>query len=242
MEAAPADAPMRPLIAALAMLLLLTFLPAPASAQQQGAVTVQLNVPETPLADDLTRITFAGIVTFTTDVTASASTTGIPVSYTVTKQPEWASVIISPATDVFSFGMPTGLSMTATKTVTIVVSLAKDPGEDLNGVIEITAETSPGPFGASFTGKGSTPIAYDAPEEEPCAEGHLVTNADWEAMAVEAADAYNEYQASKAEEDGGDEVSVQTGGASTLPMPWLIVGGFALIGAGVGLVLRRRLS
>lgn len=233
---------MRALLVTLALLSLLTFLPSPAAAQQQGSITVQLEAPEAPLTGEVESLTFRGIVTLTTDATAYASLTGIPVQYTVTMQPEWATIIVSPASDVFSLPAPgIGAAITMSKAVTITVTLHHDPGEDVNDLVEISAVTSPGgPLGTSFAGKGTTPIAYDAPDAEPCPEHAALSNVDWASVAVEAADAYNEQQAAK--QGSGDEVSVQTGGSSTLPMPWIVVGGFALIGAGVGLVLRRRLG
>lgn len=240
MARAYAGMAMRPLLATLAILLVLTFLPSPAAAQQQGSLTMYLEAPEMALSDEVTTLTFQGIATLTTDATAYASPTGIPVQYTITKQPAWATVTVSPSTDVFQTGHPVGLTLTTSKAFTITVTLHHDPGEDLSDVLEVTATTSAGtPFGAAFTGKGATPVAYDAPDE-PCPEHDAASHVDWAAVAVEAADAYNAHQSAQ---DGSDEeVSVQTGGSSTLPMPWIVVGGFALIGAGVGLVLRRRLS
>lgn len=230
---------MRPILATLAVLTLLTCLPSPAAAQSQGSVTVMLGSLEDAFTEEGQTLTFTGIVTLVADVTAHTSTTGIPVQYTVTKQPDWATVVVSPASDVFTFGAPTGLSVQASKSFTVTVALADTPEDDVSDQVEIAAQTSPAPFGASFTGKGATPIVYDAPDE-PCPGHDIVTSADWASLAVEAADAYNEHHAAK--QGKGEEVSVQTGGATSLSTPWIVVAGFAAVGAGVGLVLRRRLT
>lgn len=230
---------MRPLLATLAVLTLLTFLAAPAAAQSQGSVTVMLGAVDEAFTEEGQTLTFTGIVTLVADVTAHASTTGIPVQYTITKSPAWTSVVVSPASDVFTFGTPTGVSVQSTKTFTVTVTLGEAPADDVADQIEITAQTSAAPLGSSFTGKGSTPIVYDAPEE-PCPGHDIVTNADWASLAVEAADAYNEHQA--AQQGEAEEVSVQTGGASAISTPWVVAAGFAIIGAGVGLLLRRRFT
>jgi len=231
---------MRTLLATLAALLVIALLPSPAAAQQTGMVTVQLNAPEGALSEDQATLTFTGIVTLTVDSTAYTSLTGIPVTYTITHKPAWANVVVSPASDMFSLPFPAlGVSMTVTKAITVTVSRAFDPLEDLTDQVHVTATTTPGFLGKSFEGRGATLVSYDAPEE-PCPEHDIVTNADWASIAVEAADKYNEHQAREADEP--EEVSVQTGGASPIKVPWYAVGGFALAGAGIGLLLRRRFA
>lgn len=233
---------MRTLLVALAALALLTLVPSPAAAQQSAAMTVALNAPET-LSDATRMVTFSGTITFTADLTGYTGINGIPVTYTVTKNPTWATVLISPATDVFPVpaGPPVGLSYTVTKTITVTIGLADDPTEDVFDQVEITATTTPTVNGKAAVGKGAAPVSYDAPDQ-PCPD-HL-GDPRLAALAVEAADAYNEWQAAKEDEDASassDDVHVQSAGASTLPLPWVAVAGFALVGAAVGLVVRRRL-
>lgn len=233
---------MRTLLVALAALALLTIIPSPVAAQQSAAMTVALDAPE-PLSDATRMVTFSGAVTLVADLTGYTGIMGIPVTYTVTKNPAWATVLISPATDVFPApsSPPAGLSYTVTKTITITIGLADDPTEDMFDQVEITATTTPTVNGKSAVGIGATPVAYDAPDE-PCPD-HL-DDPRLAALAVEAADAYNEWQAAKEDEDASassDDVHVQSAGASTLPLPWVAVAGFALVGAAVGLAIRRRL-
>lgn len=233
---------MKALVLVAACLAALTLLPAAAQAQQAGALIVTLQPPEAALTED-GPLTFLGTVTLTVDYTAYTSISGIPVQYTVTKQPAWATVVVSPSSDVFSLGPYPGpsASMTMTKQITIIVNAASDDlDQDLTDLIEITATTTPGLLGKAFTGKGSTPITYDAPEE-PCAEHAGMTHEQMAALAVEAADTYNAYQREQ-QAGSSEDVTVQNAAASTIPMPWVAVGGFALVGAGIGLVLRRRLA
>ena len=232
---------MRTLLATLAALALLAFLPAPASAQQSGVLTVVLEPTPHVFSPDLTQIVLSGMATLTVDATAYANPMGIPVQYSVTDVPPWASVLVSPASDVFTLPMTPGptASVTMTRVFTVTITAPEDLTEDSVDLVEIAAQTEAQLLSTGFTGYGSTAVTYDAPELEPCPD-HLAASGDWDALAVEAAEAYNAHQAAQARDGDGEEVSVQTGGASTLPLPWVVVGGFALIGAGVGLVLRRR--
>lgn len=238
MAAAGAVRVMKALVVA-ACLAALTLFPASAVAQQSGAVIVFLQAPEEVVTDGQS-IVIAGVVTLTVDITAFTEITGIPVEYAVTGAPAWASVVVSPANDVFpiGYGAPTGVAYTVTRQIMVTLTAAESMPEDLTDVIEITATTSPGLLGRSFTGKGSTIVAYDAPEE-PCPEHAGMTHEQMAAMAVDAANAYNAQQ--REEQTGtSDDVTVQNASASPVPMPWVAVGGFALVGAGVGLVLRRK--
>lgn len=231
---------MKAILATTAALLAILLLIPGAQAQQSAALVVALGVPEEALGEGAETITFVGRVTLTVDYTAILSPTGIPVTYTVTKQPEWASVIVSPSSDVFP--APTapsgGMAYQAERAITITVTLAHEVTEDMRDEVEITASTTPAMLGKSATGKGSTLVAVVAPEEA-CPEHAGLTPAQM-ALAADAVDAYNEYQAAK-EDDASDEVTTQSAGASPVPLAGVALGGFALAGAIVGLVLRRRL-
>lgn len=240
---------MRTLVLALTALALLTLLPAPAQAQQSAALTMTLAAPDAPLTAGAL-LSFHGVVTYTADYTAALSLSGTPVSYTVSAMPEWASVVVSPANDVFpgpnSPGF--GLSYTATRMITITVTLARPLAEDASGAIEITAVSRPGMLGQSATGKASAPILYDAPDE-PCDEA--AHSEELLALAREAADAYAKEQATQEDattdvptgrpDAPTEDLTVQNTGAQPLgALPWIGLAGFALVGAGVGLVLRKR--
>lgn len=237
---------MRTLVLALLALSLLTLVPAPAQAQQTGSLVLVLNAPERALhGDDF--VTVTGIATLTVDYTAVLAVSGIPVTYTVTKAPAWATVIVTPGSDVFPgpYAPMPGLAYSVTRAFSMTISVADGPGQNVVDTIEITAVTEAAPLGRSFTGKASVPVSFYA-EEEAC-EVH-----DGELLAL-AREAANEYAAAK--EDSVDvtaeaprkdasepELHAQSGSATTLSIPWIAVAGFALVGAGVGLVLRRRLG
>lgn len=229
---------MRTLVPILAALALLTFLPAPAAAQQQGSLVLQIAPPETIYPD--TTITTVATATLTVDVTGMLSPSGIPVTYMVETVPAWATVTLSPASDVFTAPMmvPNGASYTVTRTFTITISVAHYPG-DMIDLLRIAAITSPGFMGQSIYGAGEATLFYDGPNaDEEC--DHGLTDAQVAALKAEAIDAYNEYNAAK-DAESSDEVTVQNASASPVPLTSLAIAGFALVGAGVGLVLRKRL-
>lgn len=213
---------------ALATLLLLATLAPAATAQQAGTLALAFDAPEAALAKDAPPLAIPGVATLTVDVTAVTSTHGVPVHYVVTKQPAWASVIVSPASDVFPLPMTPGLSMSVSRQVMVLVSAAPGPGVDTTDVIEIQAVTTPGILGRSIETRGATPIRFDAPDEKPCHDIDL---------AALAAEAEGYHAAMHAQPD---EVSVQSTTATPVRTPALVAGALALVGAAVGLVLRRR--
>jgi len=217
---------------------------APAQAQQSAAITMALNPSDEPLRDDNVLV-LTGVVTYTADWTGALTFTGTPVTYTITAAPEWASVVVSPASDMFpapSSPQP-GLAYTVSRQITITISLAEELARDATGVIELSAVTTAGIAGKSVSGKGAVPIRYDAPEK-PCDEAHAQ---ELLALAKRAADAYAAEQgagigaSAPAASPRDDDVVVQSGSATPLPLPWGAVAAFGLAGAGVGLLMRRRL-
>lgn len=234
---------MRAFVLALAALAIVASLPAPAAAQQQGSLVLMLQLPE-GLTPDAT-VSFLGTATLTVDYTAALAMTGIPVTYAVAEAPEWASVTIQPASDVFpppSAAGPPGFAYTVTRTFQVVVSVADGPAEDAVAALLIDAWTTPSTvFGNSFYGSGATQVSFDAPDEpEEC--DHGLTDAQLAALKAEAVEAYNAMEAAQREDEASGEVTTQSTGASPVTMSGLAVGGFALVGAGVGLLLRRRLK
>lgn len=209
-----------------------------AGAQQNASLTIHLQVPDEPVPRGAALHT-TGIVTLTTDWTAFVSSpNGVPVTYSVTKAPAWASVVVSPATDVFPAPShpPIGVAYSTQRQITITIAGAEQTTEPELGTIEIGATTSAGALGRSATALGSM-IVKLAPVEEPtpCPEHEALASQDAAATAPEPA-----IQASASPEEGG-EVTVQQAGASPVSTPWLVVGAFGLVGAGVGIVVRQRL-
>lgn len=240
---------MRTLVLLVASLALLTFVPT-ADAQTAGSLVITISAPDAPVRAGET-VTLVGVATLTADYTAALGLAGIPVSYWVEQAPAWASVIISPSNDVFpppAGPQQAGLTYTAVRTFTITVSAtaSEAPTEDVVEALTIAALTSPAALGQQLSGQGAAAIAFDA-TDEPCE--HAV-DAELLALAREAA---NESAASKQNgvdmptsapptDAPADDLEVQTGGVSPLSLPWLAVAGFALVGAGVGLVLKKRLG
>lgn len=232
---------MKALVLVVATLALLAFLPAPAQAQGSSAVIVQIEPAEEALVDGST-ITLHAVVTYVADYLSLLNVNGVPVDYAVTRAPPWAAVTVTPASDIFPppAGAPVGASYSMSRAIIITVSATGDFAEDLTDVIELTATTHPtAPLTASATGKGQAQVRYLGAENEPCPEHPGMTHEEMAAMAVDAANAYNAQQ--REEQTGSsDDVTVQNASAAPVSMPWVLVGGFALVGAGIGLVLRRK--
>lgn len=130
-----------------------------AAAQQSGSITVQLNAPSEVVKPLQAPIQFSGKVTFTADYGVAAGLIGVPVSYTVTKQPAWATVLVSPATDIFP--APTAganAAYTAERPITVTVTASDQAPAFQADTIEITATTTAPAPGKSFTGKSSVPL------------------------------------------------------------------------------------
>lgn len=216
-----------------------TLLP-PAAAQQSGAVTIMLDPASHALGPDQT-ITIAGTVTLTMDATVYASApNGVPVTYTVLQAPAWASVMITPSSDVFPLPMVpySGAAVTVSRPVTITVSVGDGPADSVAELVSMEALTTAGFLGQSFAGRGETAVSFIAPEpEEDC---DALTAEQRAALVEQAAAAYADYE--EAQSQGADEVTTQSTGATPIGGGWIAVAAFGLVGAGVGLLLKRRLS
>ena len=207
-------------IALLALLLACLLLPS-ASAQQSGQVSVRLHPPGETLEPGAS-MTLPGEAQLVADLTAHASLSGIPVTYTVTKQPAWATVVVSPASDMFQAAHAPGIQYRDERPFTITVTVAHDAAFDATDLIEVVATTHGSAGGASFSGKAQVPIVLHG-ADDAC---HHETAAGEDAKSA-------------------SDVTVQSAGGSpaSLPLaaPAAAVGGLAAVGAGAGLVLRRRL-
>lgn len=233
----------RTLLPILAALALVAFLPAPAAAQQSGALVLTTGTPDALRPDGF--VTYTVQATLTVDYTAALALSGIPVTYVVENKPAWASVTLSPASDVFppppAGYVPSGFAYQQVRILQVTIAAGPDaPTVDVYEALELGAITSPGMFGQPIYGRGSTVVFYDAPEEEPPCPEHAFTDAQIAQMTATAVDAYNEHEAKDSE--SSDDVSVQSTGASPVPVAGIAVAGFALVGAGVGLLLRRRMA
>lgn len=209
------------LLAALAGLVLVAM---PAEAQQTATLTLTMSPPERALTADEPQVTLQGVAVYTADATAYLALVGIPVSYHVTKAPAWASVTISPATDVFPVPSTPSPTYSAARAFTVVVNADPNAVGEAIDQIEITATTAAAIAGKSTTGKNTVPIRLMMATEEPCDVEHPLP-AETQPAAAEPA----------------PEVQVQSSAATPVATRWIVVAGFGLVGAGIGLVLRRRL-
>lgn len=132
-----------------------------AEAQQQGSMTITLGTPEAvkPLQGSQT---FTGQVTLTADYSGISGPVGIPVTYAVPNKPAWATVVISPQSDVFAppaGGVPGGAFYTSTKTITITVAASDQAPAFSPQTLEITGTTTATPgAGQPITGRGTTTV------------------------------------------------------------------------------------
>lgn len=227
---------------ALPMTLVLAFMMAcapAATAQSRSHLTMIIEIPQAPITKAAAPLALQGETHFTGDLLQYQHTNGIPIAYTVTKLPPWASVVVSPATDVIpSPGTPSGPSFSAARTFTVVVTLdpafAQDPEfpRRIATDVEITVTQGATMLGAPASGKVSFPLQVNLPEPEPC-------HVDEGALLAEAVATYNAHQA--AQPAPADEMTVQNADVTRLPGSALALATFGLVGAAVGFVAQRRL-
>jgi hypothetical protein len=134
-----------------------------ASAQQQGSMTVTVTATSDPIKPLRPPVSMPGQVSLTVDNTAYSGVIGVPVKYTVSKQPAWATVIVSPATDIIpppSSPSP-GTAYTATRSFTVFITTTDQAPAFTPDTVEITVDTTSSPGGKALQGKTSFPIAAD---------------------------------------------------------------------------------
>ena len=133
-----------------------------AAAQQQAQISVVLNPPSEPVKPLQAPISFTGTVTLIADSSAYSGIIGVPVAYTVTKQPAWANVLVSPSTDIFPVGTSTpSQNFQSSRPITVTVTASDAAPAFQADQIEITATTTSTPGGKAVSGKGNVPITAD---------------------------------------------------------------------------------
>lgn len=197
-----------------------------AAAQQSSSLVLYADSPTEAIGAHPT--TVSAVAIFTADYTAATAIHGIPVEYVVTAAPEWLSVTLSPASDVFPTPQAPsgGAAYSVARTFQVTMMTSHDLTERLSGVLEITAITGASPMGRSTEGRMTIPVVSAV--ETPCPE-HVAADA--------AAPSETPFESASPE---AGEVTVQQAGATPLPTPWLVVAAFGLVGAGVAIVLRQR--
>lgn len=137
-----------------------------AEAQASASLTISLNPPSEAVKPLQNPISFTGSVTFTSDYSSLTGVIGIPVQYTVSQKPAWATVIVNPASDVFPAPQAgagsAGTSYTITRPITITVSASDQAPAFQADTIEITGTTTAAPGGGTAkSGKGTAPISAE---------------------------------------------------------------------------------
>lgn len=208
-----------------------------AQAQMPGPqynIVLSLTPPGEPLQDDHHQLVMRGRVDFVGDPTMALNTEGVPIQYTITKAPAWLTVVVSPATDVIplAFGSP----VTGSRTFTVTAQATGMLDASVVDIVEITVTASPtSPLSQPKSASQGVPVQFYVHHEDE-------DDCDDHAAATATADAKPASEEATAPQDPGHEpLTIQSGGVTPMGT-WYAVGGFVLVGAGVGLLLRRRLN
>jgi len=199
-----------------------------ADAQLTAALTLTANSPDHALASgETTNVT--GVATFTADATALLNVNGVPVTYAITKAPTWLSATISPTTDIFPIPLTPAADVVVTRPWRLDLLVADNASGDDVSYIEITAIAQPeaplaGTLSHGASAKIQIPVRLHAATTDPCPD----------AVAPPAP------AASPAAAPVPQPVHVQSATATISPFSWAAIAGFAAVGAGVGLALKRR--
>lgn len=145
------------LVAAFMATALMAFAPT-AQAQQSASIVVAMNAPSDPVKPLQGPLTFSGSVTFQGDTGGYTNVIGVPITYTVTKQPAWATVLVSPATDVIPVPTTPGPTFSGSRPFTVIVTASENAPAFTADQVEITATTTPGAGGKAASGKNAVPI------------------------------------------------------------------------------------
>lgn len=129
-----------------------------AQAQQSATIVVSMSAPSDAVKPLQGPLTFSGTTTFTGDTGAYTSIIGVPITYTVTKQPAWATVLVSPATDVIPVPSTPNPTFTGSRPFTVIVTASEQAPAFTADQIEITATSGAGAGGKSTSGKNAVPI------------------------------------------------------------------------------------
>ncbi|MFA5861815.1 MAG: hypothetical protein WDA16_08990 [Candidatus Thermoplasmatota archaeon] len=133
-----------------------------AEAQRQTTVTLTVTPPSDPVKPMQGALVFPGTITVVFDNTGQTNVVGIPVTYQITKQPSWAQVLVSPATDVIippSGASAAAPSSTVTKSFSVSVTASDQAPAFQPETIEITATAAPPSPGVGGSGKTTVSVA-----------------------------------------------------------------------------------
>ncbi len=129
-----------------------------AEAQGSASIIVKLSPASGDLKPLQGFVTVAGQATYTADPTARSSVIGVPIQYTVKNAPSWASVTITPQSDVIAPPSTPGQSESTTVSFTVIISASDQAPAFSPSTLEIQAIATKPAAGAAATGVGSVPI------------------------------------------------------------------------------------
>ena len=212
----------RPLL--LSLVVALVAAPGLADAQKSASATLKVQPFERVLhASD--SLGAAAVLQYSADPTVYLSLEGVPVTYSVTKQPAWATVVLSPQSDIIPVQVQPQTTFNAMRSLQVLVDIPGDATGDLVDLIEVTATIRGGALGIPLVVKASVPL-------------HLVAGPHACPDAAPAP-ARDDAPATVSPQPSAP-VKVQSASMSVPTISGVALAGFALVGAGVGLVLRRR--
>lgn len=139
----------------------LTFVPT-AAAQNSLAVTMVLPPPTESVKPLQSPINFVGTTTISgSQDLAGTNVIGFTLAYTVAKQPSWASVTVSPTSDIITIAPGATPSFSQSKSFTVTVTATQDAPAFQPDTIDISVTVTPsqgtGGPGAK-TAKASAPV------------------------------------------------------------------------------------
>lgn len=128
-------------------------------------VTMSLNAPGQLVKPLQGAITFTGTVNFVAEVSAASEIKGVQVTYTVTNQPAWASVTVTPTTDVIALTQGAAgagsAQVTGNRAFQVIVSATDLAPAFQPAIVEIQAATLPSSAFDAGQGKATVPIEAD---------------------------------------------------------------------------------
>lgn len=197
----------------------------PLAAAQSGSTAALVLSPPMEYLTHETASWTAGTITYSTSMASAAlNTNGWTVVYTVAKQPEWAIVTISPSSDILHSFISPSPTMVISKTFNIGIEVDPNYFGEAIDQIEIIATVIP-----------SAAATQQIVSTKSSMSVHALTDEDHCENAATAAIA-----PAPVKEEAPETVTIQSASPATSPVPYVAIGGFAAVGAGIGLLLRRR--
>lgn len=206
---------------------------APSAQAWQNSVTMTL-APPTEKLQAGTTVVLPGSIEYRDLAIAQASLGGIQVRYDVVDAPPWATVVVSPASDVIDTrGVQPGLTFLKERTFSVVVTAQPKYAVEETGVIEVAVLAVPDyPGGMPRTASASIPIHYvpsehadDCPEHAAIKEYKV--QVDYTGPTQEA-------------QQAPEPVRVQSSSTTLGTTSLAVVGGMAVAGGAAGYAMHRR--